>query len=171
MSIKKGNFEKLIEEYLLDEGILSERLSVPEFDFGFIISFPPGPKSQKMSVYKPKNKNNILITIRSQISEKNVNKLNSLKENKKFQFFNDLRKYFLIKEVYFRIDIQNFRFTIDKQIYPDNKGIISKHTLFKGIQKIFYCFVFSNILLEEYCLGKERSPTKLGPEFDLSLYS
>ncbi|GAH01554.1 unnamed protein product, partial [marine sediment metagenome] len=48
---------------------------------------------------------------------------------------------------------------------------ISKDTLFKGIQKVFYCYVFSHILLEEYCSGKDISSSKFGSEFDLSLYS
>jgi len=142
-----------------------------DFEFGFIISFPPGPKGQNMSIYKLKNKNCIYITIRTQVSEKFIKTLTSLKDNKTFQFFNDIRKYFLIKEVYFRIDIQNFKFEIHEQIYPDREGYISKDTLFKGIQKVFYCYVFSHILLEEYCSGKDIMSTKFGPEFDLSLYS
>ena len=171
MSIKKTNLENLIRDYLLEEGILKEKVASSDFDFGFIISYPQGPKSQKMTIYKLKNKNSIFITIRIQFSEKHANALSSLKDNKKFQFFNDIRKYFLIKEVYFKIDIQNFMFEIYELVYPDIDGTVSKDTLFKRIQKIFYCFVFSNLLLEEYCSGKEISSKKLGPEFDLSLYS
>lgn len=171
MSNRELNLENLIREYLSDEGILEEKLQSSEFEFGFIISFPPGPKSQNMSIYKPKNKNCIYITIRTQISEKYTKPLSSLKGNKTFQFFNDIRKYFLIKEVYFKIDPQNFKFEIHEQMYPDRDGFISKDTLFKGIQKVFYCYVFSHILLEEYCVGKDITSTKFGPEFDLSLYS
>jgi len=171
MSNRELNLEGLIREYLSDEGILEEKLQGSDFEFGFIISFPPGPKSQNMSIYKLKNKNSVYITIRTQISEKYSKPLSSLKDNKTFQFFNDIRKYFLIKEVYFRIDPQNFKFEIHEQMYPDRDGFISKDTLFKGIQKVFYCYVFSHILLEEYCAGKDITSTKFGPEFGLSLYS
>ena len=171
MSNRELNLENLIREYLSDEGILKEKLEGSDFEFGFIISFPPGPKSQNMSIYKPKNKNSVYITIRTQISEKYSKPLSSLKGNKTFQFFNDIRKYFLIKEVYFRIDPQNFTFEIHEQMYPDRDEYISKDTLFKGIQKVFYCYAFSHILLEELCSGKDISSSKFGPEFDLSLYS
>lgn len=171
MSSKKSNLESLIREYLLDEGVLREKLSSSNFDFGFVISYPPGPKGQNISVYKPKNKKSIFITIRLQLSEKRVNALNSLKPDKQFQFFDDVRKFFIVKEIYFTIDIQNFGYEIHEQVYLENDGFVSKDTLFKRIQKLFYCLVFSNLLLDKYCLGKDMSPTKFSPEFDLSLYS
>jgi len=171
MSIRKNNLENSIREYLLDEGILREKISGSEVDFGFIFSFPQGPKSQNMSVFKPKNKNCIFVIIKTQISKKNANTLNSFKGNKKFLFFNNLRKFYLTKEVYFKIDIQNFIIEIIKQIFPDNDGRISKNTLYKAIQKVFYCYVFSNLLLEEYCLKEEISQTEFDPEFDFSLYT
>jgi len=171
MSIRKNNLENSIREYLLDEGILREKRSSSDVDFGFIFSFPQGPKSQNMSVFKPKNKNSIFVVIKTQISKKHANTLNSFKGNKKFLFFNNLRKFYLTKEVYFKIDVQNFRFEIIKQIFPDINGNISKNTLFKAIQKVFYCYVFSNLLLEEYCLKEDISQAEIGPEFDFSLYS
>lgn len=171
MSIKKLNLKNLIQEYLLEESISFEKLESPDFDFGFAVSFPPGPQSQKLSVYKVNARNCLYITIRSQISDKNIKTLNSFKDNKKFQIFNYLRKYFIIKEVYFKIDIQNSIIEINEQIYPNIDGIIPKDTLFKTLQKVFYCYLYSHILIEEFCLGKEISPTKFGPQFDLSLYS
>jgi len=171
MSNKELNLESLIREYLSEEGILEKKIEGSDFEFGFIISFPPGPKKQNMSIYKPKNKNCVYITIRTQISEKYSKPLSSLKGNRTFQFFNQIRKYFLIKEVYFRIDPQNFTFEIHEQTYPDRDGFISKDTLFKGIQKVFYCYVFSHILLEELSSGKDMTSTKFDTKFDLSLYS
>ena len=49
MSNRDLNLENLIQEYLSDEGILEKKLESSDFEFGFIISFPPGPKSQNMS--------------------------------------------------------------------------------------------------------------------------
>ena len=87
MPSDKNNVENLLREYLLEEGILKDRIDSVEFDFGFIISFPPGPKSQNLSIYKPKNMNGIFIAIRFQISKEKAEILNSLKDNKKLQFF------------------------------------------------------------------------------------
>ena len=169
---KKSKIENLIRDYLLDEGILREKVVDSNLDFGFIFSFPPGgPKSQQMSVFKLKNRSFIIIAIRTKLSEKHAKTLTSLKNNKVFQFFHDLRKFFLIKEVYFRMDIQNYIYEIREQLFPKNDGYLSKNSFYKGIQKVFYCFVFSNLMLEEYCSGKEISSKKFGPEFDLSLYS
>ena len=125
MSIKKNKIENLIRDYLLEEGILREKLSRSNFDFGFTFSYPPGPQSQIMSVFKPKNKNCIYIAIQIQISKKHINALKSLKDNKIFQFFHNMRKYFLIKEVYFKIDTQNFRYEILEQFYLDKEGDFS----------------------------------------------
>ncbi|MHA1461307.1 MAG: DUF2299 family protein, partial [Promethearchaeota archaeon] len=100
--------------------------------------------------------------IRFQISKEKVKILNSLKDNKKRQFFNDLRKYLLIKEVFFKFDFKNLIIEIHEQIYPDEKSFISKNSLFKLIHKVFYCYVFSNLLLEEYCTENQRPATNLG---------
>ncbi|MFX1393616.1 MAG: DUF2299 family protein [Promethearchaeota archaeon] len=171
MSAKKGKLKNLIRDYLLDEGILREKISNPNFEFGFIFSFPPGPKYQMMSVFKPKNKNFIHIAMRIQLSENHAKELKALKDNKGLQFFTDIRKYFINKEVYFKIDINNFIYEIIEQIFLNKEGEISRNYFFKGIQKVFYCFLFSNLLLMEYCSGKEISTAKFGAEFDFSLYS
>ncbi|MFX1387116.1 MAG: DUF2299 family protein [Promethearchaeota archaeon] len=173
MSTEKSKIENLIQEYLLEDGLLRERLPDPnsKLDFGFVFTFPPGPKSQKMSILKPKNKNYIIIAIRTQISKPQINALNSLKGNKKMQFFIDLRKFLLIKEVFFRIDIPNYIYEINDQLYLNSEGIVSKDSFFKTIRKILYCFVYSNIILGEYLTGKEVQAEKFDTDFDLSLYT
>ena len=173
MSQKKSKIENLIQEYLLEEGLLRERLPDPKssLDFGFTFTYPPGSKSQKMSALKPKNKNFIIIAIRTQIPKPQIDALNSLKGNRKMQFFIDLRKFLLIKEVFFRIDVQNYIYEINDQLYLGNDGRVSKDSFFKTIRKILYCFVYSNIILGEYLSGKEIQGKKFGPDFNLSLYT
>lgn len=153
MPNSKKSIENLIRKYLSEEGILKEKIASENFDFGFVISFPPGPRSQKLSVYKPKNMNSIFITIKFQISQEKAKNLNSLKIQRKEQFFNDLRKYLLIREVLFRVNLQNLIIEIHEQIYPEKNGYISKNSLYKLIQKVFYCYLNSNLLLEEYLKG------------------
>ena len=162
MPSDKNSVEDLLREYFLEEGILKDKISSPKFDFGFIVSFPSGSKSQNLSIYKPKNMNGIFITIRFQISQEKVNDLNSHKGNKKHQFFADLRNFLLFRDVFFKFDLQNLIIEIHEQIYPNIEGYISKNALFKLIQKVFYCYVFSNLLLEEYRKGKKRPDTKMG---------
>lgn len=171
--MKKSKIDNLIQEYLLEEGILREKLPDPnsELDFGFIFSYPPGPKGLSMNVLKPKNKSFIIVAIRRQIPESHIKALNSQKNNKTLQFFTDIRKYFLIKEVFFQIDINNYRYEINDQLYLTKDGFISKDSFFKGIRRIYYCFTFSNLILKEYCSGKEIASKEFSADFDLPLYS
>ena len=87
MPSDKNNVENLLHEYLLEKGIVKDRIDSAKSDFGFKISFPLGPKSQYLSICKPKSMNGIFITIRFQFSKKKAEILNSLKDNKKLHFF------------------------------------------------------------------------------------
>ena len=66
MSDKDSKIKILIQEYLLDEGLLREKISNPKLDFGFQFMFPPGndprgrPIGRNMVVIKPKQKNLIV---------------------------------------------------------------------------------------------------------------
>ena len=173
MSIKKSKIESLIQEYLLEEGLLRERLPDPKsnLDFGFTFTYPPGPKSQKLSAFKPKNKKFIIIAIRTKLTKPQIDALNSQKGNRKMQFFIDLRKFLLIKEVFFRIDVPNYMYEINDQLFLDSVGKVSKDSFFKTTRKILYCFVYSNIILGDLCAGKEIQAKKFGPDFNLSLYT
>ena len=173
MSEKKIKIKGLIQKYLLDEGLLRENLPDPksQFEFGYIFSFPPGNQGQRMSVFKPKNKNFIVIILSTQISKQHINALNSLKDEEKMQYFEHLRKFFVIKQVFFRIDIQNYRYEINDQIFLKRDGSVSRNSFFKSIRKIFYNFMYSNIILSDYCSGKIKSSKVTPSGYDFSLYS
>ncbi|MFW9902210.1 MAG: DUF2299 family protein, partial [Candidatus Thorarchaeota archaeon] len=93
-----SDIKQLIQDYLLDEGLLRGKISDPKLDFGFQFIFPPGkdplgrPVGRNMVVFRPKNKNLIIVSLGVQISEPHVNALNSLENAKKMNFFMDLRK-------------------------------------------------------------------------------
>jgi hypothetical protein len=165
--------EELIRDYLLEEGLLRERLPDPhsKLDFGFVFSYPPGPKGQQMNSFKPKNKNYVVIAIRTKISKSQIGILNSSKNNIKTQFYNALRKLFLMKEVYFQIAIDNHIYEINDNIYLNKNGIISRNKFFKSARKVLYCYVYSKILLAEYCLGKEEISKKFDGDFNLPFYT
>jgi hypothetical protein len=182
MTDKESKIKLLIQEYLLDEGLLREKISDPKIDFGFQLVFPPGndstgrPVGRRMVVLKPKNKDLIVISLGTQISKPHIDTLNSLKDNRKMQYFWDLRKFFLVKDLFYRIDINNYRYEISDQIFLKDNGTVSKNTFFKSIRRVFDGSAYSNIILGEYCLGKIKPEDFLkSKDFagssDFSLYS
>ena len=176
MTDNANNIKNLIQDYLLDEGLLRNKIPIDEkkLEFGFQFVFPPGPIAQKMVVIKPKDKDLIIISNPIQISPPQVEALNSLEKNGKFFFFMDIRKFFLIKDVFFRIDTQNFRYEISDQIFLKKDGTISKNSFFKSVRKVFTCSAYSNMLLNDHCLGKIRPEDMAkSKDFtsDFSLYS
>lgn len=148
--------ESKIREYLVEEGLLRKKIQDSKLDFGFQFIFPPDPGGNIMAVYKPKEKNIIIISSGTQISDQHIEALNLLEENKKSMYFLDLKKFFLLKDVFFRIDIINYRYEISDQKFIGKKGIISKNSLFKIIRKIFNCTAYSNIILAQYCSDKVK---------------
>jgi hypothetical protein len=154
--VNESKIKELIQEYLSQEGLLKENLTDPKLEFGFKFVFPPVPMGKIMFVIKPKNKNIIIITIGTQISEPHVNALNALENSKKLQFFLDLRKFFLLKDVYFRIDLEENRYEISEQMFVEKEGTITKNNFYNSVRKVFNCDAYSNIILEEYCSGKVK---------------
>ena len=178
MTDNANNIKNLIQDYLLDEGLLRNKIPIDEkkLEFGFQFVFPntKGPVGQKMVVIKPKNKDLIIISNRIQIAPRQVEALNSLDDNRKISFFMDIRKFFLIKDVFFRIDTQKFRYEISEQMFLKKDGTISKNSFFKSVRKVFTCSAYSNILLNEYCSGKIKPEDMVkSKDFtsDFSLYS
>lgn len=176
MSVEENKTKHIIREYLIEEGLLRKNLpdTQNKLEFGFQFIFPPSPIGQKMIVLKPIDRNLIVISNQIQISQQHIDILNSLKDNKKVRFFMDLRRMFLVKDAFFRIDVQNYRYEISDQIFLDKTGNISKNSFFESIRKVFTCAALSNMILNDYCLMKMKpedfSDSK---EFtsDFSLYS
>ena len=156
MSNQESKIKHLIQDYLLDEGLLRGRISDKDnkLEFGFQFNFPPGPSGHAMIVYKPKNKDLIIISLGTQIAPPHIKALNSLNGNKKMEYFQELRKLFLMKDLFYRIDINNHRYEISDQIFFNQEGIITKKEFYLSIRKVFNCAVLSNIILAEYCTGK-----------------
>jgi len=171
MSVKESKIKHLIREFLLEEEILRKNIEDPKIDFGFQFTFPPGPRGQMMAVFKPKPKEILIVQIGTQISEPHQKALNAL-DDKKMNFFIDLRKILLLKNLLFRIDVQNFRYEISDQLFLNKSGTLSKNALFKIIRKVFSIAAYCNVMLGEYTSGKvkpEDFAKTTGSDF--SLYS
>jgi len=173
----ESTIKHLIQEYLLDEGLLRNKIPTDgkKLEFGFQFVFPKiGPIAQKMVVIKPINKDLIVISNPIQIAPPHVKVLNSLEDSRKIDFFMDIRKFFLVKDVFFRIDTQNFRYEISDQIFLKKDGTISKNSFFKSVRKVFTCSAYSNMILNEHCSGKIKPEDfSKSKDFtsDFSLYS
>ncbi len=156
------SYKETIQDYLLEEGLLREKIQNPKLEFGFQFIFPPGndpvgrPIGQKMAVYKPKEKELIIIEMGSQIPQPFINALKNQGTDKIHQIFNDLKKVFLMKDLFFRIDQNKFVYIISDQFFLSSDGILSKNDLFDKIKKIFNTFVYSTIIVQEYCAGKVK---------------
>jgi len=179
---KESKIKQVIQDYLLDEGLLRGKISDPKLDFGLKFIFPPGKDplgrqiGRNMVVIRPKSKNIIVVSLGVQISEPHIKALDSLENTKKMNFFMDLRKSFLLKDVFYRIDINNHRYEITDQIFLNRDGFISKNSFYKSIRKVFNCAAYSNIILGEYCAGKIKPEDFMkSKEFtsgsDFSLYT
>ncbi|MFX1337936.1 MAG: DUF2299 family protein [Promethearchaeota archaeon] len=166
--------KSLIRDYLLEEGLLRKKIKDPKLEFGFQFTFPPGQGGHIMAIFKPKDKDLIIISSGTQISEEHINALNLLKNDKKLQYFIALRKFFLLKDVFFRIDVNQYRYEISDQKFLKEDGTISKNSVFKSIRKVFSCAAYSNIILQQYCSGtitEDFDKTKDFSGTDFSLYS
>ncbi|MBN1801864.1 MAG: DUF2299 family protein [Candidatus Lokiarchaeota archaeon] len=171
----KNPIEMFIRTYLDEEEILRNEISNEKLEFGFMFSFPPGiEKGHMMHVFQPKKKDCVMISIGTQINSEQAKLLGSLDEEK--QFFLELKKHFVQKDVFFRIDMPNARYEIVDQIFLKNDGIISKNSLYKSIRRVFNCAMYGDILLSEYCSEKMElndfyEPKNFEPSTDFSLYS
>jgi len=176
MTDNESTIKHLIQENLLDEELLRGKIPLDDnkLEFGFKFVFPKSRIAQKMVVIKPINKDLIVISNPIQIAPQHVKALNSLEDNRKIYFFMDIRKFFLVKDVFFRIDTQNSRYEISDQIFLKKDGTISKNSFFKSVRKVFTCSAYSNMILNEYCSGKIK-PEDLSKSkdftSDFSLYS
>jgi hypothetical protein len=148
---QKNNLENSIQEILLDGEILREKLEGPNYEFGFICSYPPGRIGQKISIFKPKQKNSLYIIIRFQISEDRIALIKSIRNRRGYQVFIEIQKFLLKKEMAFKIDADKFRFEIFEEIFIEKDDSIPVDLIFKGFQRVFYGNLYTNILIDEYC--------------------
>ena len=134
----ENNIQHLIQDYLLDEGLLRGKISDPKVEFGFQFVFPPGkdplgrPIGRNMVIIQPKKKNIIIVSLGVQLSEPHIRALDSLENPKKLNFFMDLRKSFLLKDVFYRIDIKNHRYEIIDQIFLIDLKVMEKPFVYTG---------------------------------------
>ncbi|MBD3213288.1 MAG: DUF2299 domain-containing protein [Candidatus Lokiarchaeota archaeon] len=158
MTANAQHLEEIIRDYLLDEGILRKRIDNENLEFGYQFEFPPfteggNKRGQNMVVYQPKKKDLIIISIATQISPPHVEALESV-DGRKIRFFVELKKLLLLRNLFFRLDIDNYRYEISDQMFITDDEPISKNHFFQTVRKVFNIQAYSNLLLMEFCSGK-----------------
>ena len=149
----------VIKEYLA-EAELKETLHDPKLELGFRFIFPKGknkqgkPIGRPFTVVKSKTKNILEISSPVPISKEHVQKLDLMEQGSKQKFFRNLMKTFLLKEVFFNIDLINNRYAVIDNIFLDKKEIISKNSLYNSIRKVLGCVLYSIIELQDFCSGE-----------------
>lgn len=146
--------ESMILEYLREENLFSKKIDDHQLEFGYLFSFPPGPKKVPMQVIQPKQKDFILITLGIQIPDPYIKALNSIETKKMNEFYFEIRKFLLLQNFMFRFDLKHYRYQISDQIYENGEKTISKNKFFAIVRKIYNSGQYCHIILAEYCSEK-----------------
>ena len=176
-SIKTLVYETLIEENLSHE---ESNLIESEVDFAINFEYPPttslhpDTEAKTMVILKPKLKNVFILSIAVQVSEEHALLLRSIDHNALDSYFLNLRKYFLLKDVFYDFP-EELKYEINDKIYIDQEKNNLKQTLLESMRRIYNCYIYSNVLLTEMLLTtSNRNEVKKSKDFssrlDYSLY-
>ena len=165
----------IIRQHLLDEGHLREEIKDPKFEFGFKFQYPISRDAtgkefgRNFVVIKPKNKDLIEVSHGFHLGNPHDKIFDSLDNDKKNHFFNEITKIFHIKELGFSINFTPERkvFVVVDKIYVQSGKAISKNPFYKTIKKIYgtvmYCIAIINEILSgkpgDLSLGEKRDPS------------
>ncbi|MBN1215298.1 MAG: DUF2299 family protein [Candidatus Lokiarchaeota archaeon] len=176
MDNNNQDIQNLIKIYLEQEGLLEKTIEEPDIKFGFQFNYPFSKdlsyqNNQSIVLYQPINKDFLIISISTQISKHHSKMLlNDL--NRKYQFFLDIKKIILIKNLFFRIDTRNDRYEISDQIFLESIKQISKNEFYKIVRKLYNIHVYCYLILIEYCVDRSNiEDIKKLEEFDSNLGS
>ncbi|TFG00897.1 MAG: DUF2299 domain-containing protein [Promethearchaeota archaeon] len=141
-----------IRNYLLDEEILRKRIKSENVEFGFQFVFPPGEhkRVQSMNVFQPKNKDLLIISIGTQVSPPHIEALEQ--QGLQMAFFKELRKTLHLKNMFFFLDPQKYRYEISEQVFLDDEHL-SKNDFYRLVRNVFNIQAYSNLLLIDFCSG------------------
>ncbi|MHA1726905.1 MAG: hypothetical protein ACTSXH_19040 [Promethearchaeota archaeon] len=176
------DYKECIIRFLKEENLSHEIKTEPELDFIINFKYPPKINTEEQIqektfvIYKPTGKNYLIMSFAVQFSKEHVILLNSISEEAKMIYFLELRKYFLLKDVFYAISSKEMRYEINEKLYWQTGDQHSlKIKLQKCIKKIYNCYIFSNVLFTEMFLSSEdQQEIKKAKDFssglDYSLY-
>lgn len=127
--------EQNIQNWLIEEGLLKEKIHDENANFHYIISYP---ENNIMDIIQPKGKNDVLlIGCATQVAQEHIDLMREKQNSIKIEFIWDIRfslNNFLLD---FELNIDNNelkQFVITDEIFSDG---LTKNSLIKSIKKIF----------------------------------
>ncbi|MHA1277581.1 MAG: DUF2299 family protein [Promethearchaeota archaeon] len=176
------DIKECIIRFLNEENLNHEIKKEPELDFIINFKYPPKIntedriKEKTFVIYKPTGKDYLIMSFAVQFSKEHVIFLNSISEEAKMLYFLELRKYFLLKDVFYAISPKEMRYEINEKLYWHASDLNTlKIKLHKCIKKIYNCYIFSNVLFTEMFLSSEnqqeiKKAKGFSSSLDYSLY-
>lgn len=148
--MKKQTIDKL-REYCIEEGVLGRKLpKKPNFQAAYEINWPPNsPHPQKLTLVFPQDHDLVLIQQATQVSPPHKKAFQPLSDERKYQFLNDLKKAFLLHNVQYGIDLQQFRWFVTEVLYDGPE--LTKNYFFHQLRRVFNASIHANLLIDEAC--------------------
>ena len=148
----RSEIEEKIRDFAIQEGILGKPLPHDaKLEFGYEINYPPNsPQPVKIVALKPIDRKAVSFQIATQIAPPHVEALKKLGDNGIIRFFEMLKKFLLLQNLLYNIDVKNARYIISDIIYPDG---LTEQQFLTNIRKVFNASLYLNITLNEMILG------------------
>jgi hypothetical protein len=148
-----NDLERKIIDFCTEQGILRDKLPVnPNIEFAYNIEYPPMQKQPKiLVVLQPRGKRFISMQIATQVSPEHIKLLEENGPNLKLGFFESIKRYLVMNNLLFNIDLENNRFLISDEIFED---ALTCDFFYRTIRKVFNSCFFTNLILMDILQGK-----------------
>ena len=149
----KSAFEEKIRDYAIGEGILGKAISSDDkLEFGYELNYPPNsPHPMKIMLIKLKDRKAVLLQLATQIAPRHMDGLKKVGSDGVFRYFEAFKKYMLVQNLLYNIDLQAARYIISDTIYPDG---FTEDRFYLTVRKLFNASLYMNTLLMEMIEGK-----------------
>lgn len=168
----KSAFEEKIRDYAIDEGILGKSLPAEDnkLEFGYELNYPPNsPHPMKIMLIKLKDRKAVLLQLATQIAPPHIEGLKKVGTDGVFRYFEAFKKYMLVQNLLYNIDLQSSRYIISDTIYPDG---FTEDRFYLTVRKLFNASLYMNTLLMEMIEGKIPIDSKGGSKnLDSNLFN
>jgi len=127
--------EKIIRDWLVQEGLFKEQIQDETANFHFLVNYP---EDHVLDLIQPKHKDDmILIGCASEIAPEQVALIKDASEKKREEFIWDIR--FALNQFLLDFELEHpsnvlQRFVISEEMFEDG---ITKHSLIMAIKKVF----------------------------------
>lgn len=158
--------EQIIQNWLIDEGFLKEKIVDENANFHYVINYP---ENNIMDVIQPKGKDGVvLVGCATQVADQHLTLMRQSSEKTKEDFVWNVRFALNKYLVDFDLNVENNelrQFVITDEIYDDG---LSKHNFIKTIKKVFKAKLECVWLIEQ--VFGEIDPSKANPSNENNMF-